>query len=399
MKMRVCILTTSFPRYKGDPSGNFVYELAKNLVKKGVEVNVVAPHDYETKSYEVMDGIEIHRFQYMFPKRLQRLAYHGGIPSNIRRSFIAKLELPLFMLSFFTMGFRICRKCDVIHAQWAFSGLVGTLLKKIYRKHVVLTVHGSDINNIPQKGLLKKLSVYTFKNVDQIIAVSNALKNRISDFGISTNKIKVIPNAVNIIDFPVGFKDTNDFKILFVGRLVPEKGLKYLIEAMKEVIKEIPRATLTIVGDGPLRKELEKLVEELSIQDKIRFEGMKTHSEIPKYMQGADLFVLPSLSEGLPLVLLEAMAVGKPVVTTKVGGILDVVIDGETGVIVPPRDSKALIIAITYLLENDEKRMKMSENARRCIEEKFTWKRISEKTFQLYKPLIANIRVYHERFL
>jgi len=385
--MRVCMLTTSFPRYKGDLSGNFVYELAKNLVEQGVEVNVVAPHDYETKGYEVMDGIEIHRFQYMFPKRLQRLAYHGGIPSNIKRSLIAKIELPLFMLSFFLKSLKISKSCDIIHAHWTFSGLIGTFLKKIQRKSVVLTVHGSDINNIPQKGLLKKLSIHTLKNVGQIIAVSSALKNKIADFGISTNKISVIPNAVNINDFLAGFKDTNEFKILFVGRLVPVKGLEYLIEAMERVTKEIPQATLTIVGDGPLRKELEKVVEELSMQDKIRFAGMQPHSKIPKYMQEADLFVLPSLSEGLPLVLLEAMAASTPVVTTNVGGIPDAVIDGETGILIPSKNTDALSKAIVSLLGDRIKQKVMGEKARKNIEERFVWSIVVDETLKVYRSL------------
>ncbi|MCK4492400.1 MAG: glycosyltransferase, partial [Candidatus Altiarchaeales archaeon] len=82
-KLRVCILTTSFPRYEGDLSGQFVYALSRNLVERGVDVSVVAPHDYETRGYEVMGGVEVYRFRYMFPRRLQKIAYHGGISSNI----------------------------------------------------------------------------------------------------------------------------------------------------------------------------------------------------------------------------------------------------------------------------------------------------------------------------
>lgn len=383
-KMKVCMPTTSFPRYKGDLSGNFVYELAKNLVKRGVEVSVVAPHDYDTKGYEVMDGIEVYRFQYMFPKKLQEIAYSGGIPSNLRRSLIAKLELPLFMLSFFLKSLGVCRRCDIIHAHWTFSGLIGVFLKKVHGKPLALTVHGSDINNLPPHGLMKKTSVYVLKNADKIVAVSNALKDTVTGFGILSDKVKVIPNAVELSDFPPGLKERMGFKILFVGRLVPEKGLEYLIKSMEFIVKEIPQATLTVVGGGPMREELEGLVEGYSMGDKIRFEGMKPHSEILRYLQDTDLFVLSSLSEGLPLTVLEAMAAGKPVVATNVGGIPDAVIDGESGILVPPKDIDALSKAIISLLGDRVKQIRMGEKARKRSEEKFSWEKIVESVVKIY---------------
>lgn len=396
---QVCILASSFPRYKGDYSGVFIFELAKRLVQKGNEVDVVAPHDYRTLGYEVMEGVRVHRFQYAFPRSLQRISYHGGVELNLRkRGLIAKLEAPLFLLSFFLKSLQVCRGCDIIHANWIPAGMIAVLLKRIHKKPCILTLHGTDIcdigenkaagrDDIPFAGLLKKLSVYVLKDADMIIAVSKEQKNIASKLGVPENKIRIIPNGVDSKNFSQEVKETNDFRILYVGRLVQEKGLGYLLEAMKSIIDELPDASLTIVGEGIKKADLEKHVQELGIREKVRFLGAKPHEEIPHYLEDADVFVLPSLSEGLALVILEAMACGKPIVATNVGGIPDLVVDEETGLLVPPKDSKALAEAIKRILRDDDLRLKISKNSRKRIEERFDWDIICDETTSVYNKV------------
>ena len=128
------MLSTMYLRYKNDTRGLMVSELNKNLIEEGIEVDVVAPNDYSYKRFEIIDRVKIHRFSYFFPKRLQRLAYGSGIPTNLENSFLAKLQIPFFALSFFLGAFSTAKKCDIIYCQWIPSGFIGILLKKFLKK-------------------------------------------------------------------------------------------------------------------------------------------------------------------------------------------------------------------------------------------------------------------------
>ncbi len=232
--------------------------------------------------------------------------------------------------------------------------------------------------------------------VDHYVAVSESVKRYIIDKSrISDEKISVIYNGVNFKnqDDPheqnvkIPFKVENEDRLLMtVGRLHVQKGHCYLIKAISKVQKEFPKVKLLVIGKGEEENNLKKLVKTLDLTDKIVFIGLS--SDIEKILAIAELFLLPSLWEGLPNALLEAMAAGKPVLATEVGGIPELVVRGETGILIPPRDSDVLATAIIDLLRNKLKAKDMGEAGRTRAEEHFSIQKMIEKTGSLYQKLL-----------
>jgi len=389
--MKVCLLTTSFPRFEGDYAGVFVYDLAIWLTRLGVQVRVVAPGEVNVPKQEVMNGIEINRFSYFLPRRWQRIAYLGGIPANLRNSWLAWLQLPFFLCSFLFSTLRACRDCDLIHAYWILAGFVGSWATLFRRLPVVLTVQGSDINASFDNAVLRRFRSLVIQRVDRVIAVSRPLAERVKLLGATEENVQVIPNGVDPAIFSNGSAAHFGYQLLWVGRMSSEKGVEYLVQAMGEVVTRYPQARLTLVGDGPCRAQIEQLIAEMRLEKHVTIAGMVHHDEVPEYHRGADLFVLPSLSEGLPLALVEAMSAGKPVVATSVGGIPDVLVDhGDfaNGRLVPVGDSRALAIAIGEIFDNPQAARMMGKQARLFAESRLSWSRLAEQTVSLYGELL-----------
>jgi len=232
--------------------------------------------------------------------------------------------------------------------------------------------------------------------VDHYITVSESVKRHIIDKSrISNEKISVIYNGVNIKsqdnayeqNAKIPFKIENEDRILMtVGRLHEQKGHCYLIQAVSEVRKEFPKVKLLITGEGEEENNLKKLVKSLDLTNEVIFAGLS--SDIEGIFPMAELFILPSLWEGLPNALLEAMAAGKPVVATKVGGIPEIVVHGETGILIPPRNPHALAIAIVDLLQDRLKAKDMGEAGRIRAGKRFSIYKMIEKTENLYQELL-----------
>ncbi|ADP77482.1 glycosyl transferase group 1 [Methanothermus fervidus DSM 2088] len=255
---------------------------------------------------------------------------------------------------------------DIIHSHYLLPpGLVGYLASKITGKPHYVTVHGSDALILSSNRFLRILIKMILQDAENVLVVSKTLKNKILEIIEDEKKVVITGNAVDLKTFnpniKTTFKDELKIKkpiILFVGNLVPQKGLQYLLKAKKLV--KTP-STLVIVGDGPCLNQLKKMVKEEKIKDVV-FTGVR--HDINNVMAAADLVVLPSISESFGLALLEAMACGKPVVATKVGGIKEIVTE-DVGLLVNPRDPKALANAIDYILKNEKKKKEMGKNARK----------------------------------
>ena len=395
--MKVCMLTTSFPRYAGDFSGNFILDLAGEIVKKGHAVRVVVPGDLGVPRCEKMNGVEVHRFFYMIPPSLQRLTQDSGIPTNLKKSFLAKLQVPPFLLAFLIKGLVRSLSSDIIHAHWTAAGFIGGILKTLSRKPLIITVHGSEIYLVHSR-IGKKIALSILKRADFITAVSKGLVLELLDWGIDEKKVRLVPNGVDSTAFspkdPVNTKEDLDFisnmkHVLFVGRLAPVKGVEYLIQAIPAVIKGFKRVHFVIVGDGDSTHALQKLAEQLKINEYINFVGRQPHEKIAEYMAISDILVLPSLSEGLPVTVLEAMACGLPVIATRVGGIPEIVLDGVTGYVVPPKSPKEISDKISLLLKNPNQCKAMGQSGKDLLEKlDLSWKNAAKKTLEIYQDIL-----------
>lgn len=393
--MRICVLTTSYPAYKEHLQSPFVHELAKHLTKEKVKVDVVCPFYKESKGKkERIDGVNVLRFKYFFPVGLQKLTKAGGIPSNLKKYFLAKIQMPLFLLSMFFRARKPVINCNVIHAQWLLSGLIGVFLKKIYKKPLVLTTRGAALNLALKNKLMKKIALFVLKNCDYITPNNQAHFNVISSLGIKRDKILTIYNGIDIQKFkPRNKKEARkrlnislDKKIiLFVGWLIERKGVKYLIDAVPTVLKKYPNSLFIVIGEGELKDKLVNQTRRLKVMDFVKFIGPKSLDEVSFWMNAADLFVLPSLSEGRPNVVGEAMASGLPTVATKVNGTPEFIDDMKNGLLISPKNSKEIEKSIILLLKNNKLRKEISSNSRRSImEKKLTWANCAKNYITIY---------------
>jgi glycosyltransferase involved in cell wall biosynthesis len=391
------MLTTSFPRYHGDYAGVFIYELATKLVEKGTGVEVVAPHAAGLPKRETMSGVKVNRFVYMLPTKLQKVAYEGGIPSRLKKNVGARIELPLFLLSYLIKSFRSCRSCDVIHAHWTVSAMIALLVSRLSaKKPVLLTVRGSDLRWI-EHGWVKALTVPILRTVDKITAVDETLKSKVISLGIAADKVEMILNGVDTDRFrPMDAMTVRQvlglpkYKtiVLFVGALIPGKGIKYLMQAIPKVVSQDEKVIFVFVGDGPLGSEAIKELTSRNLIEKAVFMGLRPSMEIPMWLNAADVLVLPSLFEGRPNVVLEAMACGTPVVATPVGGVPKLLQDGKTGLLVPVRDSEALSNGLLRVLQDEDLRGELTHRAREfIISEGLTWQHTAASFTELYQGM------------
>jgi len=400
--MKVCLLTSSFPRNAEDPAGIFIYHLAKWLARKNVDVSVLAPHDSGCQFFEAGENFRIFRFPYFYPFRFQKLCYGAGIFQNIKSRRILLSQVPLFFLSEMIAGAMLSKKLQphVIHAHWSIpQGVTGVIAKKILGIPCITTIHGSDVfaMKAPLPGLLnrwvlRKSDICTV-NSDQTARITRNISGR--------DDIVRIPMGVDV-DF---FKNTGKRQelkkrlgisgriVLYVGRLIDWKGVNDLILAMPKVLTEFPDATLLIAGDGPERKVLNQLAEDPGIRGKVCFAGVRSQAEIREYYSAADVFVLPSIensdgeTEGLGVVLLEAMSCGVPVIGSNVGGIGDIVKHETTGILVPQKDPGAIAQGILRIFEDERLKTKLVLNGRRFVETHFSWDVVSDRFIHLYKTI------------
>jgi glycosyltransferase involved in cell wall biosynthesis len=168
-----------------------------------------------------------------------------------------------------------------------------------------------------------------------------------------------------------------------VARLAPQKGQRFLIDAAPKVLERHPDARFVFVGEGELREDLERRAEHAGVADRFLFTGAR--DDVPELLASMDVFALPSLFEGLCYAVIEAQAAGVPVVATPVGGVRENVVEGETGLIVPPEDANALADAIVRLLDEPAEARRLAENARRRTFERYSLRRMVDATIELYR--------------
>ena len=246
---------------------------------------------------------------------------------------------------------------------------------------------------------LAKLEEQTAQNAKLIVTISNYSLEKIQKhYGIDQSKVRIVPNGVDVEKFkpmenPAAVKQQfglgNEPCVLFVGSLIPRKGLPFLVEAAKKIVKEQAGTKFLIVGDGPLRNQLTVSLESANLAGNFKFFGNLKEDVLPAMYSCADVFVLPSLQEGQGIVLLEAQASGKPVVAFDVGGVNEAVRNGETGLLVKRGSSDELADALLKFLGDKALRERMGVNGRRFVIENFTWDICAQKMLNVYREALS----------
>jgi glycosyltransferase involved in cell wall biosynthesis len=390
--MKIGVITSVYPEFKGDPHGIFVHRLMREISKQGHDVRILAPYSGEKTNY-TLDGVKVEKFNYFYPKRFQRLCGRSGMIDNIKEGIFVKFQLLTFILFNSINSLRKLHDMDVIHVQWPIpNGLGALLLKTFYNINYINTVHGEEVylsQRYHTMFILKLLVNNSFKTVTN----SSATLNVSVESGLKKEKLEIIPFGVDTTFFqPLNLqKDEEIFQILSIGYLIERKGFEYLIRAVNEIVKNKYNVKLDIVGSGPRETQIRKLIKELKLEDRIRIVSNLSDDELLKTYNSSDLFVLPSIidsqgnTEGLGVVLLEAMACGIPVLGSNIGGIPDIIQDGETGLLVPQKDIVGISQSIIELIENEEMRKKLAINGYNKAKDCFSWEKISKSYLEIYK--------------
>jgi phosphatidyl-myo-inositol dimannoside synthase len=335
--MRVAVLTTSYPRGPDDVAGVFVRDAVEHLRAAGIDVDVVSPASF----------------------RHFGIAYGHGIAGNLRRRPWKTLLLPLFLASYARAARRAARGADVVHAHWLPSALPAMKTRTPF----VLQLWGTDVELATRARWAARPLV---RRARIVLCPSGALADAARELG--AREVRVVPGGVAIPE-TVGQADDPPH-VLFVGRLSEEKGIMEFVEATEG----IPRV---VVGDGPLRERVREAV------------GFVPPSQLGPYYERAAIVSCPSRREGYGVVAREAMAHGRPVVASAVGGLLDAVQDGVTGIRVPSRDPMALRAAIEHLLADAALRQRLGEAARDVARQRFSWASATEATLAAYRDALA----------
>lgn len=241
------------------------------------------------------------------------------------------------------------------------------------------------LNDFSQRKLLR----WIYGRSNTVVAVSEGVKGfLIKQKFIKSGKITVIPNGIDLAEFDKKkINESNKAPVIgTVGSLFEIKGQKYLIEAMKEILESYPLATLEIVGEGPERENLKKLVHKLGLEKNVSFLGQKRG--IAKIICGFDVFVLPSLAETFGIVVLEAFACGVPVVATRVDGVSDIIENGESGILVKPGDSRAIARGAIEILDHPVRAAKLKQGGLKRVK-LFEWTKVAKDIEELYGKLVS----------
>jgi len=400
-KKRVLVTASTFPRFMGDATPPFVYELSKRLATD-FEVHVLVPHSHGSMKYELIDGIHIHRYKF-FP--CKKLFTDGAILPNLKRNRLFYLQVPFFFLFGLLAMYRIIHRLniDTIHAHWIIpQGIIAAIYKVLFNRkiHIIMTSHGGDVLGL-QSNVMKWIKRWTVNKANAITVVSNALKKEVEELAVMGGiPIEVISMGVDLKSFhPDKYDDSLKMKygitgatLLFAGRLTEKKGVSYLIEAMPEVLKRYPDAKLIIVGYGEEDSYLKCFAADLGLTDEsIVFAGAVLNSELPRYYATADIFIGPSIvtesgdSEGFGLVFVEALGSGCAVIASDLPAIADIIIDNVTGFRVREKDSAEISEKIISLLEDKALREKVTQAGREHVLKNFDWEIVSRRYIDLMR--------------
>ncbi|HVO65293.1 MAG TPA: glycosyltransferase family 4 protein [Syntrophales bacterium] len=392
--MKVLTFTTLYPNNVWPNNGVFIKERMTFFAKlNGVEVKVVAPVPYfpdirlgsrwrysQVKSHQLIEGLEVYHPQYFMTPKIG-MSFYGltmfwsvlPVVKKIQREF----------------------NFDIIDAHYLYpDGYAATLLSNYFKKPVVVSARGSDINLYGTFPIIRKFLRQTLLKANKVVAVCQALKKGIVQLGVPEEKVSVIPNGVDSYKFCPAPKEEIrrrlkllDKKIILsVGHLTPNKGFDYLIKALKILQTELNKESvyLVIVGEGEFRKELEKTISLLNLEEDVKLAGAIPHEELRDWYSAADVFCLASQQEGWPNVILESLACGTPVVATSAGGIPEIISSNSVGILAE-RTEQDIAQKISIALKQSWNRDEIVKFA-----EEYTWNRVALQVYDVFKSVLNN---------
>lgn len=283
---------------------------------------------------------------------------------------------------------KLCRELDVTvwHGHDYKSNLMGLALRRLHPMRLVTTAHGWT-HETARTRLYYRIDNHCLPRYEQVVAVSPLLEKHCRKLGIKANKLTYIPNGIELDQYTPAPREAHDtFDIGVVGRLSVEKGVDRAIDTVATLVRKYPNVRLHLIGDGPQRAALEHRANELSLARHVTFHGWQKQT-IPFYNR-MDMLLLPSHTEGLPNAVLEAMAMNVPVAATDVGGVSDLLNDGQCGVMLQPTEPQAWPVVIAPLIVSPARREEFARRARRRVEQRFTFEKRMQSMLGVYERIL-----------
>lgn len=397
---RILCVTSNFPRWAGDSTTPFVLHLAQDLQELGWQVNILAPHAEGTALTESLGGVRVERYRYLWPSSLETVCYQGGALINLRKNRINYFKLPALIASeWLNLVFRLTGgKYDLLHSHWILpQGFTGILAAGLFGIPHVTTVHGGDVFGL-QGGLLTKFKRFTLCNADAVTVNSSVTEKAVNEIAPELKELHLIPMGVSTrgvktpnssMEIRHQYRRGNGPLLIFVGRVVEEKGVEDLIRAVAILAPRFPDITALIVGEGQDRPVLEEISKALGLSDRVIFTGWVEPDMIPAYLAAGDIFVGPSREfEAQGLSVIEAMVSGTPVIASRVGGVVDSVRHEETGLLVNERSPDEIAAAVERIVKTPMLADRLGKQGYKLSKAKFSRRSSAMAFSQLFEKAI-----------
>ena len=388
--MKILMLTWEYPPRIVGGIARVVHDLSKRLIKDGHEVTVITYRDGNVPEYENDKGVEVYR--------VDNYMIH---PNN----FIDWImQLNFNMIAKATEVINKEGGFDVIHAHDWLVTYAAKSLKQSFNLPMVATIHATEagrnsgIHDDTQRYINDTEWLLTYE-ATEVIVNSNYMKGHVQGlFGLPFDKISVIPNGINLNNF-TGIERDYDFRrrfamdnekiILYVGRLVYEKGVQHLISAMPKILDHYHDSKLVIAGKGGMLDELKAQVDSMGLSNKVYFTGYLNQKEVQKMYKCADVAVFPSTYEPFGIVALEAMLAGIPTVVSDIGGLNEIVEHGVNGMKSYAGNPNSIADSVLSLLFDQQLAMNVTKNAKNKVKNQFNWQKIAQDTHYIYELAIS----------
>jgi glycosyltransferase involved in cell wall biosynthesis len=395
--LRIAVLGSTYPRSQNDHEVPWLRESVRRLASRGHKVTVIAPAYLGLKDHEI-DGVQVCRFRYA-PARWEMLTHGEGAPNKLKKNPLLKLLSLSYLISGAWAAWKICRQehIDVLQVHWPFPhGLMALLPGWLLRCKVIYTCHSAEFALAAGSKLSTSVLAFCLRRSFAITANSRHTADLVRQ--VSKREARIIPWGATIRVDPTANPIPQEVPLLlFAGRLIERKGVDYLLRAMPSILSR-HKVRLVITGDGHCRPEWERLVRCLSLDGTVAFAGFVSNEELSSLFRSCSIYVHPAIydskgdTEGQGVVLVEALSNRRPVVASAVGGIVDVIKDGETGLLVPEKNPDAIAKAVLRLLEDPEYARQLGERGYAHARNYFDWDRIMDQYDAIYLESVSSSR-------
>jgi len=293
---------------------------------------------------------------------------------------------------------------DVLHVHDWLTAPAGISFKHFLSKPMVLTVHSTEYGrsslHSPDSYAIDGIEWWATYEANKIIVTTDFMRREVCDhFHVPWEKVEIVPNGIDLRKFPEGVDrdavrrrygiHANEKLVLCVGRLVPQKGVEFLIRAVPLMVSRHPEAKFVIVGDGWLKSHLEYLARSTEHGWKISFTGFIPDSELVALLKSADVLVVPSIYEPFGIVAIEGMAAGVPVVATQIGGLGEIIEQNKTGLLVYSRNPDSIAWGVDRVLSDPNHSKWLTQNALEKVQKTYSWEAIAMKTIKIYEEVVG----------